>query len=450
MPKVGQRHTVSVDAWGSDGSGVCRVDGMAVFVKGGIVGETCVIELEHIGHSAAWAHIVELLTPSPARKRPPCPHYGQCGGCQTQHMSYDMELSFKSDKITQALRRIGGLDVAPVEVHGAPSPYGYRNKVQFPVGPGGQIGYFRQRTHTVIDVENCLLHHDRVNALRAAVKDWMEKFSIPPYDEKSHTGLLRHLYIRTNAQSQALVCLIANSHFLPHEQELVSTLRQDFPWLIGISLNVNTRRTNVVLGPETRSLWGQAHLEDSLCGLTFKLSPHSFYQVNHDQAQALYRKAADYAALTGTETVLDLYCGTGTIGLSLAQKAGQIVGVEVVPQAIRDAEDNAQRNGVGNARFLCADAAQAAAQLEREGLRPDVVVVDPPRKGLAPEVVETLRRMAPPKIVYVSCDPATLARDLKTLCQDYRLVQAEGYDLFPRTQHVETVCLLDKRPDGLN
>ncbi len=463
MLREGQTHTVTVEGFSSEAHGVARIDGQAVFVKGALPGEQCRIFIEHIGHNTVWARMTERLTPSPDRMEPDCPYYAQCGGCQTRHMSYPAELAFKAGKVQNALRRIGGIDPGPVPIHGCAQPERYRNKVQFPaqpsaalppygcgvplagaVAPGPRIGYFQARTHTVIDVDDCLLTPACAAPIRAAVKTWMETYAVPAYDEHSHTGLVRHLYLRTNAQGQALVCIIANSPSLPHEPEFVSSLRQAFPGLIGISLGVNTRRTNVILGESYRTLWGQDYLMDTLCGLQFKLSVPSFFQVNRSQAEVLYGLAGNFAALTGRETVLDLYCGTGTIGLTLASRAKAVIGVEVVPQAVADAVENARRNGITNARFLCADAAQAAVELEQEGVRPDVVVVDPPRKGMSPDTVEVLRRMSPRRIVYVSCDCATLARDLKVLCQDYSLQRVEAVDMFPRTHHVETVALLEK------
>ncbi len=444
MLQEGQSYPVTVEGYSSEGHGVARVDGQVVFVKGALMGERCVATIEHIGHRSAWARVAQLLAPSPERAAPGCPYYAQCGGCQTRHMTYAEELRFKSDKVENALRRIGALEVGEVPIHGATDPDRYRNKVQFPASPGPAIGYFQERTHKVIDVSDCLLTPALCAPIRSAVKDWMEKFHVPAYDETTHTGLLRHLYIRANAQGEALVCLLANGHSLPQEALLVEALRASEPKLIGVSLGVNTSRSNVILGDSYRTLWGQDYLMDTLGGLTFQLSVPSFFQVNRAQAEVLYALAADFAALTGAETLLDLYCGTGTIGLIMAARAKEVIGVEVVPQAIADARENARRNGVANARYLCADAGQAAEQLANQGVRPDVVVVDPPRKGLAPQVIDTLLAMAPEKIVYVSCDCATLARDLKLLCRDYALKRAEAVDMFPRTHHVETVALLEK------
>ena len=328
---------------------------------------------------------------------------------------------------------------------GAEDPLRYRNKVQLPVAQGKNglsIGYFRPRSHDVLDVEDCPLQPLAVTRLREAFKAWMEQWSVPAYDEGTCQGLIRHLYVRTNQAGQSLCCVVANGKKLPQVPELVDALRAAEPGLIGLVLNVNQADTNVVLGPEYRTLWGQDFLEETLCGMTFRLSVPSFFQINWAQTQRLYAQAVDFAALTGQETVLDLYCGIGTISLALAQKAGQVIGAEIVPQAIEDAKANAERNKVENTRFFCGDAGAVAAQLAQEGVRPQVICVDPPRKGLAPEVPAILASMAPERIVYVSCDPATLARDAKRLEElGYRAVKVQAVDLFPRTAHVETVLL---------
>lgn len=442
MLREGQHCPVTIEGYSSEGHGVARVDGQVVFVKGALAGEECQAVIEHAGHSAAWAGIETLTVPSPARLSPDCPYYAQCGGCQTRHMTYAEELSFKSGKVRSALARIGGVDPGQVPIHGAREPDRYRNKAQFPAAPGPSIGYFQERTHRVVDIEDCLLTPAPCASIRAAVRDWMTAFGVPAYDESAHTGLVRHLYIRVNAAGELLVCLLANGRSLPQEEALVAALRAAAPKLTGVILGVNEKKTNVILGDSYRTLWGRDYLMDSLCGLTFKLSVPSFFQVNRPQAEVLYGLARDFAALTGRETLLDLYCGTGTIGLILAGGAKEIIGVEAVAPAVADARENARRNGIENARFLCADAGAAAAQLAQEGVRPDVVVVDPPRKGLSPQVVDTLLAMSPGRIVYVSCDCATLARDVKLLRPAYTLTRAEAVDMFPRTHHVETVALL--------
>ena len=448
--REGGRYQAVIQGYASDGAGVARVEGMAVFVAGALRGERVELVVEHVGHSAAWARVARLVTPSPARQSPDCPHYGRCGGCQFRHMRYDEELEAKRLRVEDALARLGGVPL-PVEViHPAPGTRRYRNKVQFPIAPGS-IGYFQARSHQVVDIPDCLLQPQVDSACRAAVRAWMDRFRVPAYQERSGAGLLRHLYLRTNQAGQVLCCLVAADDRLPHQRELIDALRQAAPNLVGVVLNVNPRRTNVILGKTYRTLWGQDWLEETLCGCRFRLSVPSFFQVNHAQTQRLYQRVLDLAALTGGETVVDLYCGIGTISLALAGHARQVIGVEIVPQAVADAQENARRNGLeGKARFVCGDAAALAAQLEADGVRPDVAVVDPPRKGLAAEVIGSIARMAPQRVVYVSCDPATLARDVARFRPlGYQAVQAEALDLFPRTAHVETVVLLShKKPDS--
>ena len=443
MLKEGKVYRAVIDGYASGGEGVARIEGMAVFVKGALLGERAEVRIEHIGHSAAWGHIEKLLEPSPQRLEPDCPHYGVCGGCQFRHMTYAEELEAKRRRVEDALRRIGGADLAVFVIHGAENTRRYRNKVQFPVSDGA-VGYYRGRTHRVVDIVDCLLQPEVDTACRAAVKKWMEGFSVPAYDEKTGRGLVRHLFLRTNAAGEVLCCLVVNGKKLPHGEELVSALRQAAPELAGVVLSVNTKKTNVILGDRFHTLWGRDWLEEELCGHRFRLSAPSFFQVNREQTEVLYRRALDFAALTGRETVVELYCGIGTISMTLAEHAKQVIGVEVVPQAVDDARENARRNGLEDrTRFECGDASGLAVQLEAEGVRPDVVVVDPPRKGLAPEVVDAIVRMAPDRVVYVSCDPATLARDVRRFSAGgYAPRRAEAVDLFPRTAHVETVCLL--------
>ena len=445
MLKEGKVYPAVIDGYASGGEGVARIEGMAVFVKGALRGERVDVFIEHIGHNAAWGHIATLHTPSPARVEPDCPHYGVCGGCQFRHMSYAEELEAKRQRVEDALRRIGGVNLPVSVIHGAENTERYRNKVQFPVGDGA-IGYYRERTHQVVDIPDCLLQPETGTACRAAVKDWMERFQVPAYDERTGTGLVRHLFLRGNSAGEVLCCVVANGKALPHEGELVDALRAAAPALAGVVLSVNRKKTNVILGDAYRTLWGRDWLEETLCGHRFRLSVPSFFQVNRAQAEVLYRRAEEFAGLTGQETVVELYCGIGTISLTLAERARQVIGVEVVPQAVEDARGNARRNGLADrTRFACGDAADLAAKLEREGVRPDVVCVDPPRKGLAPEVVDAIAKMGPARVVYVSCDPATLARDVKRFgALDYRASRAEAVDLFPRTAHVETVVLLSK------
>ena len=441
--KKNSLHTLHIDSYTAQGFGVARLDGRVVFIPGTIRGEDWKVQLLKVQKNIAWGRGVELLTPSPQRLEPDCPISGKCGGCQYRHMTYEEELRAKWDRVNDALRRLGGLDLELPPVLGAEDPLRYRNKVQLPVAQGKHglsIGYFRPRSHDVLDVEDCPLQPMAVTRLRGAFKAWMEQWSVPAYDESTGQGLIRHLYVRTNQAGQALCCVVANGKKLPRVPELVEALCKAEPGLVGLVLNINQKDTNVILGPEYRTLWGQDVLEETLCGMTFRLSVPSFFQINWAQTQRLYAQAVDFAALTGQETVLDLYCGIGTISLALAQKAGQVIGAEIVPQAIEDAKANAARNKVENTRFFCGDAGAVAAQLAQEGVRPQVICVDPPRKGLAPEVPAILASMAPERIVYVSCDPATLARDAKRLGElGYRAVKVQAVDLFPRTAHVETV-----------
>ena len=449
MLREGETYPAAIEGYASGGEGVARIGGMAVFVKGALRGEHAEVFIEHIGHSAAWGRVERLTKPSPARMEPDCPYYGACGGCQFRHMTYGEELEAKRRRVEDALRRIGGADLEVSVIHGADNTLRYRNKVQFPAAPGPRIGFYRKGTHAVIDVEDCLLQPLAAARLRGAVKEWMLRRGIRAYDERGHKGLVRHVYARTNQAGQALCCLVVNAAAdrpLPWEEELITLLRAAEPGLAGVVLSANTERTNVILGREFRTLWGRDWLEEELCGHSFRLSVPSFFQVNREQTEVLYRRALEFAGLTGGETVVELYCGIGTISLTLAERAGQVIGVEVVPPAVKDARENARRNGLAHkTRFACGDAAELAVRLAEEGVRPDVVVVDPPRKGLAPEVVDAAARMGPERVVYISCDPATLARDVKRFgALGYALVRAEAADLFPRTAHVETIALMTR------
>ena len=448
-PREGQLCRLVIDGYASDGAGVARLDGMVVFVQGGIRGEACDVRLTHVGRSALWGRVEEVVNPSPARIFPRCLHYTKCGGCQFRHMNYAEELEAKRIRVEDALRRLGGAEIHVSAILGAEQVDRYRNKAQFPVAKGPRIGFYRPRSHDVIDVDDCLLQGEAAARLRGAVKEWMAEYSIPAYNERTFTGLVRHVYVRTNRAGRSLCCLLVNGRGVPREVELVRALRRAEPNLAGIVLGVNEKHNNVILGDSYRTLWGEDFLSDTLCGLTFRLSVPSFYQVNPAQTEVLYGKALEFAGLTGAETVLDLYCGIGTISLVMARKAGMVWGAEVVPQAVDDAIANARRNHIENARFLCADAGEAARYLEGEGVRPDVVCVDPPRKGLAEDVVDTIADMGPQRVVYVSCDPGTLGRDVKRFAgRGYTLKKAVAVDMFPRTAHVETVVLLSQqKPD---
>lgn len=442
-------HTMLIEGYSSEGDGVGHLNGMAVFVKGALQGENATIALTKVTKSCAWARPVKVENPSPARVEPDCPYYKLCGGCRLRHMTYGEELICKRQRVQDALTRIGKLDLEVSAIHGAKEPLRYRNKAVFPVSEdkknGVSVGFYQERTHEVVDIPACLLQSDQADKAGRILRKWMHKYKIAAYDEKTGQGMIRHLFVRTNRRRESLICIVSNTPFLPFEKELVEALHTGCPKAVGIVLNVNNRDTNVILGKDYRTLWGQDFIEDRLSGLTFRLSVPSFFQVNRDQAEVLYAKAVEYAGLTGNETVVDLYCGTGTISLAMARKAKKVIGAEIILPAVKNAEENARFNGFKNAEFICADAGQAANQLAKRGICPHVVCVDPPRKGLEGGVIEAIVKMNPQRVVYVSCDPATLARDLKLFGeQGYHAEKAEAVDMFPRTPHVETVCLLSR------
>lgn len=439
-----QVYTAEILGYSSEGLGIARIGGQVVFVHDAIAGEVCDVLVMKVLKNTAFGKAVAWKAVSPHRREPDCPYYRQCGGCAFQHMDYAEELRAKGQRVQDALTRLGGSGVTVEEILGAAEPLHYRNKSQYPVSADGKVGFYRARTHQVTDLSACLIQKPQADAAASALRRYMAEHHVPGYDEKTGTGLVRHLYVRTNRMGQSLICVVVNDDKLPREDVLVSAMRQAVRSAVGVVLNVNTRRGNVILGDRYRTLWGQDTLTDTLCGHTFRLSIPSFYQVNREQAEVLYRKAVEYAGLTGAELVLDLYCGAGTITLTMADRAKRVIGAEIVAPAVENARENAAANGVKNAEFFCGDAGDIAAHLAAESLRPDVICVDPPRKGLAPEVIDAMAEMAPKRIVYVSCDPATLGRDVKLLAQrGYQATRAAAVDLFPGTAHVETVCLLE-------
>ena len=434
----------------ADGTGFAKIEGRAVFVPRTAVGDCCDVRIVKVTKNVAFGRVEKLVTPSRARITPACPVSDKCGGCCYQHITYEEELRAKEKKVRDALTRIGKQDGEKLlGITGAETTEHYRNKAQYPVGRDreGNIvtGFYRPRSHDIVPVERCLIQSEKADHLAGIVREWMTEFAVPPYDYETKRGTIRHIYVRTGEKSgECQLTLISATRKLPELATLIERLRAAEPSLTGILINHNQRGDNVILGDRTDVLWGEPMLEDRLCGNTFLLSPHAFYQVNHAQAERLYACAVDYAGLTGEETVLDLYCGAGTITLALAAHAKHAVGVEIVPEAIENAKNNARRNGAENVEFYCADAGQAAGRFS--GI--DVLVVDPPRKGLDETARDAILKM-PPRVVYVSCDPATLARDVAELCgAGYTLEKAQAYDLFPRTFHVETVVLLSQqKPD---
>ena len=444
-----QEHTVTIEGYGEGGMGVARIDGRVVFVHGALRGEKCRVLILKTLKSVAFAKVLEVIEPSSERITPDCPYFPRCGGCTYRHIRYEEELRLKKQRVQDNLSRIGGSDVTVEEILGARDTLRYRNKAQYPVSKDGAVGFYRARTHEVIECEHCLLVKPEADAAAEALREYMQSCRVAGYDEKTGRGLVRHLYVRSNAAGESLVCVLVNGDKLPKEDRLVTLLRDACPKCTGIVLGTNTKKGNVILGDRYRTLWGSDRLEDTLCGKTFRLSVPSFYQVNRIQAERLYAKAIEFAGLTGQETVLDLYCGAGTITLALSDHAKKVLGAEIVPEAIGDARENAARNGVKNAEFFCGDASDVAKKLARENLRPDVITVDPPRKGLAADVVESIAEMQPGRVVYVSCDSATMARDVKRLADlGYTAQRACAVDMFPRADHIETVVLLSRKtPD---
>ena len=433
----------------SEGMGVAKVEGCAVFVPNAVYGEKCRIRIEKAQKTWAAGKIVEILERSPHRINRECPVAKLCGGCDFQHITYEEETRLKAERVRSCLNKLAGESLAEMPILAAPTCHGYRNKAQYPVSSHkgrAFAGFFKAGTHQVIENDRCGILPEEMDAVKDAVIAYMNRYNVPAYDELSHTGLVRHIYVRRGAVSkQILVCLAVNGRKIPQVHRLVGELKKisGFTTLV---LSVNTKKGNAVLGEEFITLHGLGYIEDTLCGLNFRLSARSFYQVNHHQAQRLYEAAISQAEITKEDTVLDLYCGVGTITLCMAKAAGKVIGVEVIPQAVEDARDNAKRNGIENAEFFCGDAGAAALELEKSGVKADVVVVDPPRKGLNADAIEALVRFAPRRIVYVSCDPATLARDVALLKErGYTVKNAMAADLFPRCAHVESVVCLTRK-----
>ena len=477
--------TVTIEDMGTEGEGIGKVDGFTLFIKDAVIGDTVQARILKSKKHYAYARLEKVITPSPFRTEPKCAYHRQCGGCQIQAVTYSKQLEFKENKIRNNLIRIGGFEETLIDrimdpIVGMEEPYHYRNKAQYPVGTDrdGHIitGFYAGRTHSIIANADCKLGRPENEQILKCIIDHMERHHVTAYDETTGQGLVRHILIRTGFTSgQIMVCLVLNkkpeklsyranglqqqnNEFLPAQGELLSVLAA-IPGMTSISVSINTEQTNVIMGKEIHCLWGDPTIQDTIHvrdmqqegypvtgeELTFKISPLSFYQVNPIQTEKLYSLALEYAGLTGQETVWDLYCGIGTISLALSKQAGKVIGAEIVPQAIEDAKQNAERNGVTNAEFFCGDAGSIAQKLADEGIRPDVICVDPPRKGLGPEVPAILASMAPKRIVYVSCDPATLGRDVKRLEElGYKCEKAQPVDLFPRTAHVETVVLLTR------
>lgn len=444
--------TVTIEDLSSEGLGVGHYDGMAFFIKDTVIGDVAEAKIMKLKKTYGYARLTRLITLSPDRIKARCPVARQCGGCQIQAMRYSAQLRFKEAKVRNNLIRIGKFEHPPMEpIISMEEPFRYRNKAQFPVGMSkdGRIiaGFYAGRTHAIIECEDCLLGVEENRVILDLVLEYMKEYHISPYEELTGKGLVRHVMIRKGfATGEVMVCLIVNGDSLPHVDALVERLRT-IQGMASITLNINREQTNVIMGREIKLLWGQPYIEDMIGSVRFRISPLSFYQVNPLQTEKLYNKALEYAGLTGEETVWDLYCGIGTISLFLAQRAKQVYGVEIVPAAIEDAKANAALNGMTNAEFFVGKAEEVLPEkYEKEGITADVIVVDPPRKGCEESVLATMIQMAPKRIVYVSCDSATLARDLKYLCHHgYELTRCCPTDMFGNSVHVETVCLLSRK-----
>ena len=445
---------MTCDAFGQDAQGVCRHEGMAVFVPGLLPGERALVRIVKPEKRYAFGRVEKLLEKSPSRAEPFCPIYKRCGGCVCQHMTYEASLAFKRQQVQDLLQRVGGLSIEVPPVWGMAHPFGYRNKGAYPVAQtdgAPACGFFAPRSHDLVPLPEggCAIQGEDSAKATQAVLSWMRENSVPAYDEQTRRGLVRHIMTRSTTSGELMVVVVVTRADIPKAGRLIELLRAAVPGLCSICLSVNSRRTNVILGTDIRVLWGKAAMEDTLCGLHFSISPLSFFQVNPRQTERLYGLALECAGLTGAETVVDAYCGAGTISLLLAQKAKKVIGIEIVPEAIQNANENAARNGIANAEFHVGATEELLPKLVANGLRPDVIVLDPPRKGCDPAVLQAIIAAAPKRVVYVSCGAPTLARDAKLLAEGgYAAEKVQCVDMFCWTGVVETVMLLSKLSDA--
>lgn len=435
----------------SEGSGVAKTDeGITVFVPNSAVGDELNVRIVKVHKTYAFGRVEEILKASPDRIPPTCAVGSQCGGCVYSHISYEAELKAKEQRVKDAIERIAKLDIHINPIVSTGQVSRYRNKAMIPAGIDKEgnvvMGFYSKHSHRIITNDDCALQPLCFIKAQEILKSFLESYKIPVYNEITHKGLFRHLYLRLAEKTDELmITLVINGKTLPYSEVLIESFKSQLPELKTVVINTNTEDTNVVLGKKNKPVYGEGYITDILCGLKFKISPQSFYQVNRKGAELLYSKAAEYADLKGDEVLLDLYCGTGTIGLSMAHKAKKLIGVEIIPKAIEDAKENAKLNSIENARFICGDAAIAAETLKAEGLTPDVIIIDPPRKGCDKSLIKTISDFNPQRVVYVSCDPATLARDLAVFAElGFKAHEATPVDMFPRTSHVECVVKLSK------
>ena len=449
MPEKNQVFKAEITGITSEGNGVCRIDGMAVFVPGTAVGDLCDIRIVKVLKSYAFGIVERLTAPSPDRTEDNCPVYKKCGGCLFRHISYEAECRTKNGIVRDAFERIGGLSPEFDSFLGAEAVERYRNKAQYPVAVAdgkAVCGFFAPRSHRLVPVTDCALQPPVFSGILKKLLDYINEKKLPVYDESTNTGLIRHIYIRRGAHSgEVMLCIVVRKDISRQLSALCRTLTDSIPDIKSIVMNINPKKTNVILGDECITLWGSDNITDTMCGNTVKISPLSFYQVNTVQAERLYTKALEYAAPEKNDIIADLYCGAGTIGLSMAKQAAKIAGVEIIPQAVENARENAALNGITNAEFYCGDAGEIFGKLRKQGCKPDIIVIDPPRKGCSAGTIDVIAGAAPQKIVMISCNPATAARDAKLLSEKgYSVDKVCGVDLFPRTGHVECIVLLSK------
>ena len=442
----------TIEAVSSEGNGICRAEnGEVVFVPNSAIGDVLKIRIVKKLKKYSFGKPEEIISPSSNRIAVDCPCFLQCGGCVYRHISYEAELNIKEKRVADAIERIGKItDVKTDNIVGSPIEERYRNKAQYPVGIDKAekiiTGFYGLHSHRIVPCEDCMLQPKIFSEINKAIITFIENSKNDVYDENTHKGKLRHIYLRHGEKTgEIMVCLVVNGNGLKDETVLVKKLTEKFSEIKSIVINSNREKTNVILGKKNRVVFGNEYITDELLGVKFRISPHSFYQVNRRQAEELYSIAGEYANLTKDDVLLDLYCGTGTIGLTMAHKVKELIGVEIVEEAVKNAEINAQINGIDNSRFICGDAAFAAEKLRKEGIKPDVIIIDPPRKGCDEKLLNTINEMSPKRVVYVSCDPGTLARDLSILKSlGYNVQKITPVDMFPRTAHVETVVLLSK------
>ncbi|QUI25421.1 23S rRNA (uracil(1939)-C(5))-methyltransferase RlmD [Vallitalea pronyensis] len=439
---------MTIDDLGIHGEGIGKINGYTLFVDGALPGEKVKVKVIKTKKNYGYGKLIEIVKPSEHRRDPVCPIAKRCGGCQIQHLSYKAQLAYKRKKIVDLLERIGGMkDVVVNETIGMDDPYYYRNKVQFPVGEamdgGIDIGFYAMRSHQIVTTDTCYIQQPVNGTIIETIKAHMLTYGIPPYSEHRHQGLVRHIVTRiSHHTNEIMVGIVINGHKLPHEEELVTSLQQ-IEQVSGIYVSMNKEKTNVIMGKTIRMLWGQETITDYIGAIAFRISPLSFYQVNPIQTEKLYNMVLAYADLTGEEVVWDAYCGIGTISLFLAKHCKKVLGVEIVPEAIQDAKENARLSGITNAEFHVGKAERVITEQFQDGVKADVIVVDPPRKGCDKELLDTIIAMEPKRVVYVSCDPGTMARDVRVLCDGgYAVREVQGVDMFPHTVHTETICLL--------